>query len=36
MSLDTAFSGLTAAQAGLNVVSNNLANANTTAFKSQV
>lgn len=36
MSLDTAFSGLTAAQTGLNVVSNNLANANTTAFKSQL
>lgn len=36
MSLDTAFSGLTAAQTGLNVVSNNLANANTTGFKSQL
>jgi flagellar hook protein FlgE len=36
MSLDTAYSGLTAAQAGLDVVSNNLANANTTAFKSQL
>ncbi|GAB0116672.1 flagellar hook protein FlgE [Acidisoma sp. 7E03] len=36
MSLDTAFSGLTAAQTGLNVVSNNLANANTTAFKGQL
>lgn len=36
MSLYTAFSGLTAAQTGLNVVSNNLANANTTGFKSQL
>jgi flagellar hook protein FlgE len=36
MSLDTAYSGLTAAQSGLDVVSNNLANANTTAFKSQL
>ncbi|MCB8874907.1 flagellar hook protein FlgE [Acidisoma silvae] len=36
MSLDTAFSGLTAAQTGLDAVSNNLANANTTGFKSQL
>lgn len=36
MSLDTAYSGLTAAQSGLDVVSNNLANANTTAFKSEL
>lgn len=35
MTLQTALSGLTSAQTGLNTVSNNLANANTTAYKSQ-
>ncbi|MBU6448821.1 MAG: flagellar hook protein FlgE [Rhodospirillales bacterium] len=35
MTLQTALSGLLAAQTGLNTVSNNLANANTTAYKSQ-
>lgn len=35
MTLQTALSGLLAAQTGLNTASNNLANANTTAFKSQ-
>jgi flagellar hook protein FlgE len=35
MSLETALSGLLGAQTGLNTVSNDLANANTTAFKSQ-
>ncbi|WP_234731639.1 flagellar hook protein FlgE [Acidocella facilis] len=35
MSLQTALSGLDAAQTGLNTVSNDLANASTTAFKSQ-
>jgi flagellar hook protein FlgE len=35
MSLETALSGLEGAQFGLNTVSNNLANASTTAFKSQ-
>jgi len=35
MSLDTALSGLNGAQFGLNVVSNDLANASTTGFKSQ-
>jgi flagellar hook protein FlgE len=34
MSLDTALSGLLSAQAGLNVVSNDLANVSTTGFKS--
>ncbi|MGN8158772.1 flagellar hook protein FlgE [Salinisphaera sp. RV14] len=34
MSLNTAVSGIKAAQAGLNVTSNDLANANTTGFKS--
>ncbi len=35
MSMQTALSGLTGAQTGLNTVSNDLANASTTAFKSQ-
>ncbi|MGE4481079.1 flagellar hook protein FlgE [Acidocella sp.] len=35
MTLQTALSGLLGAQTGLNTVSNDLANANTTAFKSQ-
>lgn len=35
MSLQTALSGLLGAQTGLNTVSNDLANASTTAFKSQ-
>jgi flagellar hook protein FlgE len=35
MTLQTALSGLQVAQTGLNTVSNDLANANTTAFKSQ-
>lgn len=35
MTLQTALSGLNAAQTGLNTVSNDLANASTTAFKSQ-
>ena len=35
MTLQTALSGLLGAQTGLNAVSNNLANANTTAYKSQ-
>ncbi|MBW4024857.1 MAG: flagellar hook protein FlgE [Proteobacteria bacterium] len=35
MSINTAASGLTAAQAGLNTVSNDLANASTTGFKDQ-
>jgi flagellar hook protein FlgE len=35
MSLQTALSGLTGAQTALNTVSNDLANASTTAFKSQ-
>jgi flagellar hook protein FlgE len=35
MTLQTALSGLLAAQTGLNTVSNDLANASTTAFKSQ-
>jgi flagellar hook protein FlgE len=35
MSLQTALSGLNGAQTGLNTVSNDLANASTTAFKSQ-
>ncbi len=35
MSLQTALSGLNAAQTGLNTVSNDLANADTTAFKNQ-
>ncbi len=35
MTLQTALSGLLGAQTGLNTVSNNLANASTTAFKSQ-
>jgi flagellar hook protein FlgE len=35
MSLQTALSGLNAAQTGLDTVSNDLANASTTAFKSQ-
>ncbi len=35
MSLQTALSGLTAAQTGLDTISNNLANVNTTAYKSQ-
>ncbi|MDE1895781.1 MAG: flagellar hook protein FlgE [Rhodospirillales bacterium] len=35
MTLQTALSGLLGAQTGLNTVSNNLANANTTAYKSQ-
>lgn len=35
MTMQTALSGLTGAQTGLNTVSNDLANASTTAFKSQ-
>lgn len=35
MSLQTALTGLTAAQTGIDTTSNNLANANTTAYKSQ-
>ncbi len=35
MTLQTALSGLLGAQTGLNTVSNDLANASTTAFKSQ-
>ena len=35
MTLQTALSGLNVAQTGLNTVSNNLANASTTAYKSQ-
>src|ERR1700728_5088334 len=35
MSLQTALTGLNGAQDGLNTVSNDLANASTTAFKSQ-
>lgn len=35
MSLQTALSGLTVAQTGIDTTSNDLANANTTAFKSQ-
>jgi len=35
MTLQTALSGLSGAQTGLNTVSNDLANANSTAFKSQ-
>ena len=35
MSLQTAVAGLASAQTGLNTVSNDLANASTTAFKSQ-
>ena len=33
MSLQTALSGLNAAQTGIDTISNDLANANTTAFK---
>ena len=36
MTLQTALSGLLGAQTGLNTVSNDLANANTTAFKNQM